>query len=139
METIEQSSPLDASILQLVHEVANLAADRKAQEIRALDVRKLVAYTDYFVICAGRSDRQVRAVAEHIITELRELGRRPLGVEGLQHGLWVLIDYGDVVIHVFHEDERRDYDIERLWSAAPQVKLDIKVDDAPMSASPALA
>ncbi len=133
METQQTTAQeLDETIANLVQEIAEAAADRKAMNIRAVDVRGMVTYSDYFVICSGRSDRQVRAIADHIIGEMREQGRRPIGVEGQQHGLWILIDFGDVVAHIFHENEREEYDIERLWSGAPKVKLQVD-SEAPAS------
>ena len=79
------------------------------------------AFADYFIVCFGRSERQVAAVAGGIVDTLRDDGIRPLGVEGEQAARWVLIDYGSVVVHVFAPEERDYYGLERLWSEAPQV------------------
>ena len=79
------------------------------------------AFADYFIVCSGRSERQVAAVAGGIVDTLRDYGIRPLGVEGQQAARWVLIDYGSVVVHVFAPEERDYYGLERLWSEAPQV------------------
>ncbi len=135
MPALPKDEALDAQILDLVHQIGTAALDRKALDLRAYDVRKVVTYSDYFMICAGRSDRQVRAIAEGIVEDLKAQDRKPLGVEGMQQGMWVLIDYGDVIVHVFHEEEREEYDIERLWSGAPRVELAL---EEPASAPPSL-
>jgi ribosome-associated protein len=89
----------------------------------ALDVRDLTSIADVFIICSGRSNRQVSAIAEHIERELRKQKIRPLSVEGAVEGQWVLMDYGSVVIHVFYESVRQFYDLEGLWSDAPRIPL----------------
>jgi ribosome-associated protein len=76
---------------------------------------------DFFVICSGRSDRQVQALSGAIVDELRDAGIRPLGSEGVKSSRWVLLDYGSVIVHVFAPEEREFYGLERLWSNAPQV------------------
>jgi ribosome-associated protein len=106
----------------LAKKIAKIADDHKAFDIRILDLRKLTSFTDYFVICSGNSDRQVAAVADAIHEDLRKVGRRPLGEEGLREGQWALMDYGDVVAHVFYKDARDYYQLERLWHDAPSVK-----------------
>jgi len=88
-----------------------------------LEVKKLSSFTDYFVICSGHSDRQVQAIAGHIEERLKEGNFRPLSVEGKREGRWVLLDYGDVVIHVFYQPVREFYDLERLWADAPRIDL----------------
>jgi len=99
------------------------ALDHKAYDLVVLETGRVSSIADYFVICSGRSDTQVQAIAEAIDTELRHQGERPLSVEGLQHGQWVLIDYGDVVVHIFYVPVREFYDLERLWVRAPRVEL----------------
>ncbi len=91
----------------------------QAQEIVVLDLRALSNATDYFVIASGSSDRHVRSVAEHVIEALAKRGRRPHHVEGLPQGRWVLLDFVDFVVHVFHPTLRRFYQLERLWADAP--------------------
>jgi ribosome-associated protein len=86
-----------------------------------LRTAELTTMADYFVICSGRSDRQVQALSGGIIDELRDDGLRPLGVEGLEAARWVLIDYGSVIVHVFAPEEREYYALERLWSKATPV------------------
>jgi len=105
---------------ELAESVAALALDRKAADVVVLDLREISSVTDYFVICTGRSDVHVRAIVERIETALAERGERPLAREGVAHGAWALLDYGDVVIHVFQPDSRAFYDLERLWSQAPR-------------------
>jgi ribosome-associated protein len=99
------------------------ALDRKAYDLELLEVTKLTSVADYFLICTGRSDTQVRAIAEHIEQSLAAEGVRPLALEGRQRGQWVLMDYGDVVVHVFYQPIRGFYDLEGLWIKAPRVRL----------------
>ena len=99
------------------------ALDRKAYDLELLEVSKLTSVADYFLICTGRSDTQVRAIAEHIQESLAKEGVRPLALEGLGRGQWVLMDYGDVVVHIFYHPIRGFYDLEGLWMKAPRVKL----------------
>jgi ribosome-associated protein len=100
--------------------VAELAADRKALDIVALDLRGMVGYADYFVICTGRSDRQVRAIHDGIHAGMKsDHGLLPRRVEGLTESRWVLLDYLDVVVHVFTPETREFYRLEQLWGEAP--------------------
>jgi ribosome-associated protein len=93
--------------------------DRKGEDIVALDLRKVAEFTDYFMICTGTSDVQVRALADAVIEGMKEAGQRPLHVEGYDSRKWVLIDFVDVVVHVFQPEEREFYALERLWGDAP--------------------
>ena len=102
---------------------AQALMDRKAIDLVILEVKDLSSFTDYFLICSGNSDRQVQAIAGHAEEKLGKEGFRPLGIEGKREGRWVLLDYGDVVIHVFYHPVREFYDLERLWSEAPQLEL----------------
>ena len=86
-----------------------------------LRMAELTSMADFFVICSGRSDRQVQALSGAIVDELRDAGIRPLGSEGVKSSRWVLLDYGSVIVHVFAPEEREFYGLERLWSNAPQV------------------
>ena len=97
--------------------------DRKAIDLVILEVKDLSSFTDYFLICSGNSDRQVQAIAAHLEEKLGKEGLRPLGMEGKRDGRWVLLDYGDVVVHVFYNPVREFYDLERLWSEAPRLEL----------------
>jgi len=101
-----------------------LAADRKAADMLVMDLRGISNATDYFLLASGTSDMHVRAIAEHIIEELKKEGVRPSHVEGLRTGRWVLIDYIDFVIHVFHPAARDFYQLERLWGDAPTLALE---------------
>ena len=102
---------------------AELASDRKAIDIVVLDLAALPEsspVTDYFVICTGRSDIHVHAICERIVEGMRSRGRVPMSTEGCERGQWALLDYGDVVVHVFQESVRKHYDLERLWAQAPR-------------------
>jgi ribosome-associated protein len=104
-------------------ECTRSALDRKAYDLVVLETTALTSIGDYFVICSGRSDTQVQAIAEGVRDHLASLGVHPLAIEGLERGQWVLIDYGDVVVHVFQVPMRRFYDLDRLWARAPRVAL----------------
>lgn len=98
------------------------ALGRKTLGLVVLDVRELTSVADAFIICSGRSNRQVTAIAEFIQTELKKVGIKPLSVEGKKEGHWVLLDYGHVIIHVFYESVRNFYDLEGLWVDAKRIK-----------------
>jgi ribosome-associated protein len=105
---------------QMAHEIATYASDRKALEIVQLDLRGIIGYTDYFVICTGRTDRQVKAIHDSIHAGMKAgHGVLPQRVEGLTEARWVLMDYLDVVVHVFTPDTRAFYRLEQLWGEAP--------------------
>ena len=108
-------------------EAARAADDRKGIDVRVMDMRKALGITDYFVIASGNSDRQVRRIMESVQEKLRENGSRPARREGDKYGGWIILDYVDVVIHVFREEERSFYDLERLWQDAPSVDWHGKV------------
>ena len=118
----------DAPVLQ-GRELAELALaiglEKKALEPMLLDVRELCSYTDYILLLSARSDRQVAAVTDFIVNELKLRGQRPFGSEGEGSGQWALIDYGDAVVHVFHHPSREFYDLESLWVDAPRVELEV--------------
>lgn len=98
------------------------ALGRKPGDIVILDVRGQTSVADFFILCSGRSNRQVSAIAEHVVTALKQQGLRPLSAEGRKEGHWALLDYGHVVIHVFYEPVRRFYDLEGLWADAPRIR-----------------
>lgn len=100
---------------------AGFAYEKKAGDLIVLDVHEHSAFTDYFIICSGGSTRQVQAVAENVQQMMKDRGLLPLGVEGVQNGRWVLLDYDDVIMHVFHEEERSFYGLETLWHQCPRV------------------
>lgn len=101
----------------------NAALEKKATDIVLLRTKGIVSYADYFLICGGRSDRQVQAIAQSIETQLKKEGHQALGIEGLSQGRWVLLDYGDVIVHIFQESVRRFYDLEGLWIDARRVDI----------------
>jgi ribosome-associated protein len=103
--------------------VTEAALDRKAEDVVALDVRKLTSFTDTFIIVTGTSDRYARSVADSITEAMAKRGEKPLGMEGYDEGRWVLIDLDDVIVHVFQDEVRRKYDLERLWSDAPALDV----------------
>ena len=107
----------------LAHRIAGMVLDKKGLEVLILDVRGKTSYADYFVIASGESERQVSATAEHVETQLGEGGIRPLGVEGYETGHWVLLDYGEVVVHLFHTEVRAFYDLEGLWTDVPHERV----------------
>jgi ribosome-associated protein len=108
---------------------ANASLDKKGLAPALLDLTGESAYTDYILVVSGRSDRHVQSVADGIAKVMKEeLGRTPLGVEGNRDGQWALLDYGEVVVHVFYHPIREFYDLEGLWSNAPRVPLDIPPD-----------
>lgn len=111
-------------IVDIAHRAAD---DKKAKDITVLDISHISIICDYFLICTGRSTTQVQAVAENIEDQLKEEGVRPQRVEGFREGNWILLDYGDVVVHVFKEMEREFYNLERLWGDAYQVNIPAKV------------
>lgn len=96
---------------------------KKAADIVALDVREFSSVADVFILCSGSSNRQVSAIAEHIQATLKQRKIRPLHVEGLKEGQWVLMDYGHVIIHVFYGPVREFYDLEGLWADAPRLPV----------------
>jgi ribosome-associated protein len=102
---------------------AQAAAEKKATDIIVLDVAELIVITDYFVIATGNNDRQVKVIGDEIEKALREAGMRVVGREGEREGLWLLLDFGDVVAHVFQPAEREFYRLEKLWGSAERVAL----------------
>jgi len=103
--------------------IAIAALDKKAHALEILDVAGKVDYADFLVLMSGKSDRQVAALAQGIEDALRKKGKRALSIEGLPHAIWVLMDFGDVVVHVFQEDSRQLYDLDGLWMDAKRIPL----------------
>lgn len=115
----EDSKVREVSLSELLAgKAAELSLEKKGEQVKILDLRGLTTVTDFFVIVTADSERKAKAITEHIIDELKKEGERPLHVEGLDTLNWILIDYVDVVIHVFQTDERKFYDLESLWSDA---------------------
>lgn len=102
------------------------AEDRKAVDVKVLHLGKVSDFTEYFLIASGTNERQVQAIADAVEERLRSEGVRPLHIEGYNRGQWILLDYGDLVVHVFLEEPRRFYALERLWGDAPEVTADFR-------------
>jgi len=122
----EASRPIGKQQLDVVEKtrlVVEAALDVKAEDVAALDVRELSSFADVFVVATGRSDRQLRAIADSIEKAMKQVGVVPLGIEGYAEGNWVLIDLDDVIVHVFVPEAREHYDIERLWGDAGRMAL----------------
>jgi ribosome-associated protein len=109
--------------IELVTTAAKAASDKLAESIIAFDVSEQLVITDAFLICSASNDRQVRAIVDEIEDKLREIGAKPIRREGERDGRWVLIDYGEIVIHVQHEEERVFYALERIWRDCPVIAL----------------
>jgi len=107
----------------------NASLKRKAKNLTILNVKEISSFADYFIICSGTSDRQVQSIAASIRENLKEYGIIPLGIEGESLGKWVLMDYEDVIIHVFYEPIRDFYDLERLWPDAPRMEVGDEVTE----------
>jgi ribosome-associated protein len=108
---------------------ARAAGEKKASDVMALRVGELLVITDYFLIATGATDRQVHAIADEIEDKLREAGVKPMGREGESELKWVLLDYGDFVVHVFQPQERDFYRLEKLWADAPRLRLPAGVEN----------
>ncbi|TDO85445.1 ribosome-associated protein [Halanaerobium saccharolyticum] len=111
----------DLNIKDIALLAADAADDKKAEDIDILNVQGLTVIADYFVLCSANSDQQVRAVARSIDEKLSEIGIEPKKIAGMDDARWVLMDYADVIVHVFHKREREYYDLERLWSDAEKI------------------
>jgi ribosome-associated protein len=104
---------------------ASIIADKKAEDIVVLDLRKLSSFTDFFVLCTGTSEPQLKAITNELEARLKtEHKRSPLRIDGFSMSQWVIADYGDVVVHVFHANKRELYRLEDFWNDAPRLKLD---------------
>ena len=127
---------LVADTLESLRLAARAAADKKAFQLVGLDVAELTSYTDSFLLCSAASDRQVGAIVEEVVRRLRENDRRPLHVEGAPRSDWVLLDYGDFIVHVFTEEKRGYYALDSLWGDASRLddsSLGIVSEEAPES------
>ncbi|MEA2014540.1 MAG: ribosome silencing factor [Thermodesulfobacteriota bacterium] len=127
---VQRGNPIKKNLLdskELLLECVNAALERKAEDLVVLNVRELSSFTDYFVICSGNSDRQIEGLASHIGQKLKTTGILPRGIEGARSGSWILMDYGDVIIHIFHKPVREFYDIEALWAGAPIMAVEQSV------------
>jgi ribosome-associated protein len=122
----------DAQLMDSLRTAAQAAADKKAFQIVGFLVSDLTSYTDSILIFSGASDRQVAAISNAVQRQLKEAGRRPLHVEGERGADWVLLDYGEFVIHVFTEERRTYYGLDGLWGDAPKLdKVALGIDEGP--------
>ena len=117
--------------LALTAAAATAAGDKLARDLVAFDVSDQLVITDVFLICSAANDRQVRAVVDAVEERLLAMGAKPVRREGQREGRWVLLDFGDIVVHVQHEEERTYYSLERIWRDCPVVRLPQAVTQAP--------
>ncbi len=108
---------------EAVMAAAKAAGERKATDMVVLDLRKIASFTDFFLICTGTNPRQVQAISDAVQEHLRAAGKRPLHTEGYSSAEWILLDYGDFIVHVFSSASRRFYDLERLWRDAERREI----------------
>jgi ribosome-associated protein len=121
---------------QLSRHLAAIADSKKAEDLLVLDMRELVAYTDFLVICTARSERQAQAIVDEVRLRVkREAGLLPGGVDGGGEAGWTILDYLDCVLHVFTPEARERYGLEELWRDAPRLELDLDAPEAPEAAS----
>ena len=118
MTTLAEISSWEKALL-----LTRFALDKKACDLVVLDVHEHTSIADYFIVCSGRSDRQVQSIAQGIEENAAEEGFKPFAAEGTQRGHWALIDFSDVIVHVFYEPVREFYDLDGLWGHAPKAKL----------------
>jgi ribosome-associated protein len=116
--------------IELVNIAAHAADSKQAEDLVALDVSGPLPLTDVFLIATGRNERNVVAIAGEIEDKMNEAGIKTLRREGRQEGRWILLDFGDIVVHVFHEEDRLYYSLERLWKDCPAIALDVSVTEA---------
>ena len=114
-----------ANAIKLSNIAANAAADKLGENIVALDVTELMPLTDVFLLASGRNERQVVSIADEIEEKMLEAGHKMLRREGKTQARWILLDFGDIICHVMHEEDRMYYSLERLWKDSPVVKLEI--------------
>lgn len=126
---------MTGSLQTLSAVAAQAALNRKAENLVGLDMREVTSFADEFILATGTSNRHVRAVADAVQEEAKAFGRRPLGTEGYNEGRWILIDFGDVIVHIFQEEVREYYDLERLWSEAPALDLASMGVELPVASS----
>ena len=121
----------------LAKKVAEFALSKKAYDVLLMDVRKVTGTADFFVICSADSDTQVRAIADAIEQQSKEIGVPVWHMEGFQASTWIILDYVDVVVHVFHRESRSHYNLERLWSDAKTIEVQDNVPLPKVSKKPA--
>ena len=119
----EQAEPSTTETIDWVQAAAMAAADKKAADLVILDLREIASFTEYFLIGSGTNQRQVQAIADAVDERLRKDKKRPLHIEGYNAAEWILLDYGDFIVHVFSAPSRRFYDLERLWRDAKRITV----------------
>lgn len=119
-----QRPPRPGSSEELARYCAGAALHKHAQDLVLLDVAELSGYADYFLLASARSTRQAAAIADYVLRFLKKSGVKPMGQDGLKEGRWALLDYGDVVVHVFHQPVRELYDLDSLWADAPRLEYE---------------
>lgn len=119
----EKEEPSTTETIDWVQAAATAAADKKAADLVILDLREIASFTEYFLIASGTNQRQVQAIADAVEERLRKDKKRPLHIEGYNAGEWILLDYGDFIVHVFSAPSRRFYDLERLWRDANRITV----------------
>lgn len=123
-DTIREDTPVDEQDAEKLLLAAEAAASRKALQMTAIDIRKIASFAEFFLVCSGTSTRQVQAIADEVMDRLKkDRSSRPLHIEGYDAGTWILLDYGDLIVHVFTEEAREFYQLERLWRDADRVAL----------------
>jgi ribosome-associated protein len=120
-QTRDMSMPVEPEEAVMI--AARAAGDKKSTDIVLLDLREVASFTEFFLICTGANPRQVQAISNSVEEELRKVGKRPLHIEGYSSAEWILLDYGDFIVHVFSGASRRFYDLERLWRDAKRVEI----------------
>ncbi len=123
----------------LARAIAEAAAERKACDIKCLDVRGIVSYADFIIVMHGTSSRHAKSIADFIVSDLRPLKIRPHGIEGQDYGEWILVDFVDVVVHIFNDTMRDEYAIESIYSDAPRLEFDLEDGSPPFSTPAAVA
>ncbi len=123
--TAKKNPPMARELLEKTRLIAELAAEKKARDIRAYDTRAVTQMADTFVMCSVTSEPQLRAVADTAHEDMKAAGHPPLRVEGDHTCGWLIVDYGDVIFHVFREKAREFYDLDRLWADAPEIPLEL--------------
>lgn len=119
-----ETTELDLELAQVARDIAAVTWELKALNTVVIDLRGRVSYTDFVIIATGTSERHVSAIARRVDDEMREAGRPPIGSEGTGQGQWALLDYGDIIVHVFNKTARQEYDLERMWTEAPRLELE---------------
>ncbi len=112
--------------IEKVHAVASMLNNKKAKDITAIEIKDLTSLGDYFIIASGSSSTQVKALCDAVEDGMTSLGFEPLRTEGYQSGMWVVLDYTEIIVHLFYEQTREFYSLERLWADAPKVTLELE-------------